>query len=830
MVTAAAAMLPPSSTPQTRSEEVAEPPPRLPPPVTVSTQRPAPVASYLAPVLGGRPDADAGDRRDILGHQWVTAATSREPASSSAAGLQPPPPMLLGSVPRLAAHPQPSVLPQSTQYGLHLQQATPVSQPPAHLHMAPPVAANCMSPYSQSVPPQLFGHACPHSTLASGRDEVPVFCGETPASLGIQRSQELESLISRFELSTRPAISEAYIRMARSRVSGYGWSVLNSPVFASIQDWVSFKAQLRDQFRGVATAQHFYNMLGQARMAVGQEPLDFFRSVELAVQQGVRDYPQDIENAEGLMQCTFREGLPGWLRGQLLWHDFPSARKMAEKCQAVWDSVVGARHTLPDVHGLLRMGRSSSLWPPQPSTHDRMVLGLYHPGQYPDAATPGLEFYGDLLPQVALVGGTPASAVPDTGSQPARTPATTSPRSWSPCRMAARVKSPSLRAAVLGHRELNSQPITRFTGRSMIVLNVEGKPFSCLLDTGSEVTMVKREAVTRLPGVRLHASSRALQGVSGQPTPAMAEVDLAFTNHPKLSVTHRTCVVEGLRFPSDILMGMDLLHCFPVCMAFEGLSAKNYVELDGCCHKISFTRGGTTVYHVPACHDVADKTPEAVKTLELSQSPSPVAVSPVLVAEETVVEARSGKFVAATVTHSSPDDTCLAIVETWTDRLTVPRTLVTVQGRRSSVWVVNPYPKPRKVRPVTALGYASFLEPEEVVCTVPASVMTDTPDSKPPAERLMATATPDLEQEEFSEEEEFLHCGEFQDDDYYSTACLDFEYEDEDFVFPDTPALDEACQHEELEAACAAVDSGTGGTEAVGAPLPIALGHLTAAA
>lgn len=28
----------------------------------------------------------------------------------------------------------------------------------------------------------------------------------------------------------------------------------------------------------------------------------------------------------------------------------------------------------------------------------------------------------------------------------------------------------------------------------------------------------------------------------------------------------------------------------------------------------------------------------------------------------------------------------------------------------------------------------------------------------------------------------------------------------------------------ELEAACAAVDSGTGGTEAVGTPLPIALG------
>ncbi|ROT84575.1 Transposon Ty3-I Gag-Pol polyprotein [Penaeus vannamei] len=328
--------------------------------------------------------------------------------------------------------------------------------------------------------------------------------------------------------------------------------------------------------------------------------------------------------------------------------------------------------------------------------------------------------------------------------------------------------------------------------------------------------MVKREAVTRLPGVRLHTSSRALQGVSGQSTPAVAEVDLAFTIHLKLSVTHQTCVVESLHFPGDILMGMDLLHRFSVRMVLEGLSAKNYVELDGCRHRISFTRGGTTGYDVPACHDVADETLEAVETPELSQSPSPVDVSPVHIAEETVAEARSDKH--------------LAIVETCTDRLTVPRTLVTVQGHHSSVWVVDPHLKPRKVRPGTLLGYASFLEPEEVVCTVPASSMTsDTPDSKPPTEHLMDTATPDLEQEEFSEEEEFLYYGEFQDDNYHSTACLDFGYEDKDFfVFSDTPALDEACQHEELEAACAAVDSGTGGTEAVCAPLPIALRHLTA--
>ncbi|ROT84515.1 hypothetical protein C7M84_022275 [Penaeus vannamei] len=143
-------------------------------------------------------------------------------------------------------------------------------------------------------------------------------------------------------------------------------------------------------------------------------------------------------------------------------------------------------------------------------------------------------------------------------------------------------------------------------------------------------------------------------------------------------------------------------------MVLEGLSAKNYVEWDGCRHRISFTRGGITGYHVPACHDVADETPEAVESLELSQSPSPVAVSPVHVAGETVVEARSGKFVAATLTRSSLDDTRLAIVETCTDRLTVPRTLVTVQGHRSSVWVVNPHPEATEGSPRYCAGVCFF--------------------------------------------------------------------------------------------------------------------------
>lgn len=56
-----------------------------PPPVTVGSQCPALVASYLTPAVDDQPDADSGDRRHTQGHQWVVAATSKEPAALSVA-------------------------------------------------------------------------------------------------------------------------------------------------------------------------------------------------------------------------------------------------------------------------------------------------------------------------------------------------------------------------------------------------------------------------------------------------------------------------------------------------------------------------------------------------------------------------------------------------------------------------------------------------------------------------------------------------------------------------------------------------------------------------
>lgn len=49
-----------------------------------------------------------------------------------------------------------------------------------------------------------------------------------------------------------------------------------------------------------------------------------------------------------------------------------------------------------------------------------------------------------------------------------------------PLAKATRVEAPDLWAAVLAHRELNSEPRTSFIRRPTIVLEVESKPFSLL--------------------------------------------------------------------------------------------------------------------------------------------------------------------------------------------------------------------------------------------------------------------------------------------------------------------------------------------------------------
>jgi len=116
----------------------------------------------------------------------------------------------------------------------------------------------------------------------------------------------------------------------------------------------------------------------------------------------------------------------------------------------------------------------------------------------------------------------------------------------------------------------------------------------CFVDTGSELTMVKRTAAKLLSDICVQESSRALQGVLGPPTAVTAEADLTVMIHSRLSLAHRVCIVDGLQFPGDVLLGMDVLRRFPVRLSFN--ASWSSMELGGQPYKIFFHWREVTAY------------------------------------------------------------------------------------------------------------------------------------------------------------------------------------------------------------------------------------------
>ncbi|ROT61272.1 hypothetical protein C7M84_020944 [Penaeus vannamei] len=117
-------------------------------------------------------------------------------------------------------------------------------------------------------------------------------------------------------------------------------------------------------------------MLSQSRMIPGQTPLDYYQQVEMAVFQGVRDYPHEIGDAEGLIRRTFKAGLPERLQRQLSLHTFSSARAMAEGTVS--------RHCGGQASQPVASPPSSSTFTYPPTTRP-----------LPAESVPGLDFYSD---------------------------------------------------------------------------------------------------------------------------------------------------------------------------------------------------------------------------------------------------------------------------------------------------------------------------------------------------------------------------------------------------------------------------------------------------
>ncbi|ROT74177.1 hypothetical protein C7M84_007329 [Penaeus vannamei] len=208
------------------------------------------------------------------------------------------------------------------------------------------------------------------------------------------------------------------------------------------------------------------------------------------------------------------------------------------------------------------------------------------------------------------------------------------------------------------------------------------------------------------------------------PSPSWSRHNNSIGLHPDSVLTHRTCVATGVYFPGDILLGMDLLHRLSFRLVHSPTS--NLLERDGYHHQITSTGEESKCLHEAPAEEDHGKHNQKIQC-----------ISPVHVAERTVVPAQSGYFVPANLTRGVPSDARFAIIEGNATCLTVPRTLISVHEQRSSVWVVNTDLKARKVSPD---------EPREELCPIVQVADTKSavlqPDTQQPDEELEVAAPP----------------------------------------------------------------------------------------
>jgi len=127
-------------------------------------------------------------------------------------------------------------------------------------------------------------------------------------------------------------------------------------------------------------------------------------------------------------------------------------------------------------------------------------------------------------------------------------------------------------------------------GRPLAVLSAEGKPTKCFIDTGSQVTLIKRTVLNRLDPdgkLRQRSSDKVLRGVSGTPMHPAAEVTLRY-DLGQNTVEHPTLMAD-LDFPGDVLIGIDLLRSLNFTLRSKANSSHGELVLGDCQYPVVFT-------------------------------------------------------------------------------------------------------------------------------------------------------------------------------------------------------------------------------------------------
>ncbi|ROT68897.1 hypothetical protein C7M84_012959 [Penaeus vannamei] len=430
------------------------------------------------------------------------------------------------------------------------------------------------------------------------RDSIPHFKGETSACEPLKRNQEVESYIRAIENLVRPTSNDAYIRAARASCRGRAETIINSESFDGIQDWDTFKRQLRRKFRGTYTASDFFKVLYDHAMTERQAPMDFFLEVEASVFQGYRDHRGAVGEPSELIRRVFLAGLPSTLRDLLVLKDDCSPSSLPRPPRSfgtpspnnIQEDDYQLRRRTPDRpprtrdrYDLFPVATSPHLLSLFPRLqHHGVMYGVNIIEVQPTAPGNAELLRVSLHHQPTLVS-VVEGAVTCLVSAPFREARKEGfPTSLATLQEGTRTRSITVQTEPVQTTAAVTTPAVG--GRPVVALSVDGKTLLCFIDTGSQVTLVKPSALEVLdPAKKLrhHASSKILQGVSGEPFHPAAEVTLSFNISKDLVLLHRT-IVADLSFHGDVLLGTDFLRRQDFTLQSEAQSPHGLLILGGC--------------------------------------------------------------------------------------------------------------------------------------------------------------------------------------------------------------------------------------------------------
>jgi len=300
-------------------------------------------------------------------------------------------------------------------------------------------------------------------------------------------------------------------------------------------------------------------------------------------------------------------------------------------------------------------------------------------------------------------------------------------------------------------------------GRPLVKIRVHGVPMTAFIDSGSEVTLLKIEGTKSITPKRIHHQVRGLRGVSGRLFEATSEwdVEISLGNGRKIRrCHHRVCVVEGVDFPGNILIGMDFLRRFCYRLVHKSVPQKAYLRLGGVTLPITYTDGCTL-----GISGISEFIPP-----EHSQR--------LAIRRTTQCPSRSGRYIPVTVPEAFNHKE--VIIEGATDKIIVPRTVVIPKDGVASVWVVNGGTRPVHLQNGTHVATGQ-------VCTV---IEFDRVSKEPSLvgqaqeERMSEDSSePKLDDDDIPDP----HFSFDKEDDFdIAYGQLDFGYNDNDFiVFPE---------------------------------------------